>query len=113
MNIYRLSQDINHDMHDFHCSSCIVSAQTEDDARYMHPAGKDEVIWYSDNWYRLRQYGIPLTVENMPNLLLLGNAVVKDTRWVHPSEVTVEHIGVMNTTRTEPMVLLASFHGYN
>ncbi len=55
MNIYLLTQDINNDYDTY--DSVVVSAETEEEARLMHPRGYDitEACSLDDSWVRLDQ----------------------------------------------------------
>jgi acetone carboxylase gamma subunit len=81
MNLYLLTQNANekYDTYD----SCIVVADSEDEARYIHPSAycKDA------NWYEFKNY----------------------TSWTHPINVGVEFIGVA-VPELRKGVVLASFN---
>ncbi len=70
MNLYLLSQSVNegYDTYD----SCVVAAETEDDARNMHPAGYKDWI---DNWAQPDQVSVKL----------LGKAAIGITSGVYCS----------------------------
>jgi hypothetical protein len=55
MNIYLLTQSVNNDYDTY--DSAVVSAESEDEARLMHPRGHDitDACIRDDSWVRLDQ----------------------------------------------------------
>ncbi len=95
MNIYLLTQNANRGYDTF--NSFVVAAPNAEEARRMHPrgdrrwvgptdGGPGRWVWADDSW------GIPGA---------LG--------WVHPSDVTVEHVGIA-LEGVKAGVLCASFN---
>lgn len=92
MNLYLLSQNINKGYDTF--SSCVVVAESEEDAKTIHPYGincDEGGFYYEGSWYE-------------------NNKHYHDTTWVkHPKNVKVEYLGVANGNITRG-VICASFH---
>lgn len=94
MNLYLISQDVNSDYDTY--SDAVVAADTENEARCLHPSGYQ---WDAERgeWYQIR------TVDG--SRYSEGNY----GSWVRPEVVTVELIGVAQPDR-KVGVVCASFH---
>lgn len=79
MNLYRISQDVNDDYDTY--DSAVVVAETEDDARLIHPS---ERSWdgKSERW----------------------------SSWSNAEDVAVQHIGIANSWLESGTVICSSFN---
>jgi hypothetical protein len=97
MKLWFISQGV--DLGGYVYDSAVVAAETEEDARFTHPAGKRAIgkyQWSGSEWGVVTWGGAQLTYE--------GTAL-----WVRPEDVKVRCIGETN----EPAgVVLASFDTY-
>ena len=86
MNIYTIWRDerVGYDTY----VSAIVTAESEEVARFMHPGGI-EYTWNGNDWVYLSTYA--------------------SSNWTHPNNVIVELIGYTPNS-DESKVLLASFN---
>ncbi len=82
MNIYKLSQDVNNTWDTY--DSCIVYANSEEEAQKIHPSGYEDGKWWEKD-------------DSFPS-------------WAYKlEEVKVELIGY-NPNVSEPKLILASFN---
>jgi len=86
MKIYRLSRT---DLASYYMySGAVVAANSPDEARFVHPDGDPRPNWWNLRGPRLRS-------------------------WVHPNDVLVEEIGVVNPPNANfPYVILSSYQGF-
>lgn len=96
MNIYRISQDVNHGYDVF--DSAIVCANTEEEAVRIHP--KDNECPYGEVWW-----------DDYDNLFEEPMKRNVHCTWVHRlSDVEVEFIGTTNGDYKVGDILCASFN---
>lgn len=94
MNIYLISQDKNngYDTYD----SAVVFAESEEEARNMHPSGKP---LKDGSWYEYPVPGDPWRSRVYPDV------------WCEfPSDVSVQLLGVASDPEQGPGVILGSFN---
>lgn len=96
MKLWKISQSVNYDYDTY--DSAIVAAETEDEARMIHPEGKldrhQPSVWDSGRYSWIYR---------------IYSSEFRDTSWAPPSDVTVELIGTAKPG-TKAGVILASFN---
>lgn len=56
LNLYLIHQDVNNDFDTY--DSAVVAAESDDDARSIHPSGNDE--WDDDTWCKPDQVKVTM-----------------------------------------------------
>lgn len=64
VKLWKISQSVNNDYDTF--DSAVVSAETPDDARQMHPRGWTESDFHTHNWAEPSQVEVELIGEAVP-----------------------------------------------